>query len=138
MARPMKIFMRGKKVTMLQELLRRMGYPMHDKPGQFGTSTRDAVKAVQSQYTLRPTGIVDDGLLQLMQQGQPAPEITEKAVAKAPSPDNDHPQQSVTRLEAQTEALVRLLIRKGVFTENELHDEMVRIQPKQITEQPLI
>ena len=134
MARPMKIFMRGKRITMLQELLRRMGYPVHDKPGQFGTSTRDAVKAVQSQYDMKPTGVVDDALLQRMQHGQPAAAISEEDVLKAPDPDNEDPLQSDVRLEA----LVRLLIRKGVLTENELHDEIVRVQVKQITEPPLI
>jgi len=134
MARPMKIFMRGKRITMLQELLQRMGYPIHDKPGQFGTSTRDAVKAVQGQYGLKPTGIVDDTLLQRMQQGMPAPAIAEEAPLKAPDSDNHNPQQPDT----QTEALIRLLIRKGVFTENELLDEMARLQRRQITEPPLV
>jgi len=132
----MKVFMRGKRITMLQELLRRMGYHVHDKPGQFGTSTRDAVKAVQSQYDLKPTGVVDDALLQRMQHGQPAAAISEEDVLKAPAPDTDNedPLQGDVRLEA----LVRLLIRKGVLTENELHDEIVRVQVKQITEPPLI
>ena len=134
MARPMKIFMRGERITMLQELLQRMGYPMHDKTGQFGTFTRDAVKAVQGQFKLKPTGIVDDALLQLMQQGQPAPAITEEPVLKTPESDSDSRQPS----DRQTEALIRLLIRKGVFTEKELQHEMRRTQAKQITEPPLI
>lgn len=133
MARPLKIFMRGKKITMLQQLLQRMGYPVHDKAGQFGTSTRDAVKAVQGQFKLEPTGIVDDALLQLMQQGQTAPAITEDTVSKTPAPDNDASRQPDT----QTEALIRLLIRKGVFTEKDLQDEMARAQPGQIIEPPL-
>lgn len=133
MARPLKIFMRGKKITMLQQLLQRMGYPVHDKAGQFGTSTRDAVKAVQGQFKLEPTGIVDDALLQMIQQRQTAPAITEETVSKTLTPDNDASRQPDT----QTEALIRLLIRKGVFTEKELQDEMARGQPGQITEPPL-
>ncbi len=130
MARPLKMFMRGKRVTMLQELLGRMGYPMQDQPGMFGATTRDAVKDFQKQRQLKPTGLVDDELLQLMQQGHvasPSKKKTSPESSPAPLPVNQQ----------QLDALIRLLIRKELISESELQAEIKRPQPVKITQKPL-
>jgi len=132
MARPLKIFMRGKRITMLQELLRRMGYPMHDQAGQFGSSTRDAVKAYQRQLDFKATGMVNDELLSLMQQKPLAqtskPEISEHDLDKPLSSINQH----------QLDALIQLLINKGVITEEELQAEISRPKAIRVTQKPLV
>ena len=127
MARALKIFMRGKRVTMLQELLGRMGYTMQDRPGQFGTSTRDAVKQFQASRGLKSTGIVDDALLQSMQQGQP---VTVDA-PDAPVPDKANNEQ-------QLDILVQLLIRKGILTDAEWQEASSRPAPRQLSGPPLV
>lgn len=133
MARPLKIYMRGKRIAMLQELLRRMGHPIQDKNGQFGASTRDAVKAFQRQYDLKATGMVDDELLSLMQQGPLAQasktekssgHVTDKAIS---SIDQD-----------QLDALIQLLINKGIITEQELQAEILRPKAVSITPKTLL
>ncbi len=117
---------------MLQELLGRMGYPMHDQPGLFGASTRDAVKDVQTQRGLKPTGHADDELLQLIQPGQASPPEKEKpSVEAAPSPTQNPVNQQ------QLDALIRLLIHKGLIDETELQTEMKRVLPKRVTQPPL-
>lgn len=126
MSRPLKMFMRGKSVTMLQELLRRMGYPMQDQPGLFGVHTRDAVKDYQKKRGLKTTGVVDAELLQQMQQGS-APAVSDKKEKMAADP-----------LERKrVDALIRLLIRKGVITEDELQAEIKRPAPLSVTQPPL-
>jgi N-acetylmuramoyl-L-alanine amidase len=134
MARPLKMFMRGKSVRTLQELLKRLGYPMDDQPGIFGASTRDAVKNFQSQKDLKATGIVDDELISLMRQGHNVSDI--EAIAKpnaarksAPSP------QSVD--EQKLDALIRLLISKEIISEEELQAEMKRVPSKKAAALPL-
>lgn len=128
MSRPLKMFMRGKSVTMLQELLRRMGYPMQDQPGLFGVHTRDAVKDYQKQRGLKVTGTVDAELLQQMQQGHVAPAAgSEKTKNTAADPAE----------RKRVDALIRLLIRKGVITEEELQAEIKRPAPLSVTQPPL-
>ncbi len=121
MARPLKIFMRGKSITTLQEVLRRMGYPIHDQKGLFGTDTRDAVKSFQKQQGLKPSGVVDDELMKLMQHGQAAVVTAEESLEV---PDSTPLNQQ------QLDALIRLLLRKGVIEEAELEAEMKRVIPK--------
>jgi len=130
MARPLKMFMRGKRVTILQELLGRMGYPMQDQPGMFGTTTRDAVKSFQKQQQLKPSGLVDDELLQLMQQGHVAAPSKKKTTSKTVPASTPVNQQ-------QLDALIRLLIRKELINEDELQAEMKRPQPVKVTQSPL-
>jgi len=117
MARPLKIFMRGKRIGMLQEMLHRMGFPMDDQKGLFGVHTRDAVKAIQKQHNCQATGIADDAFFRLIQTGQGS--ATEPA---APSRT-----QSIDHL--RLEALIRLLERKGVLLDGELEAELNRPQP---------
>jgi len=122
MARPLKIFMRGKRITMLQEILLRMGYRIEDQKGLFGTFTRDAVKIIQKQHGLKVNGEVDDALFQIIQGGNapsPAQPEAEKMAAAPTSP--------ITR--AQLDALTRLLIRKGVLEEGELEAEIRKPRP---------
>jgi len=121
MARPLKIFMRGKSITTLQEVLRRMGYPIHDQKGLFGTDTRDAVKSFQKQQGLKPTGLVDDELMQLMQRGHAAVAPAEKEVVAKQEV------QSVNQ--HQLDCLIRLLIQKEVLAEGELEAEMKKVIP---------
>ena len=59
-AKKLKIFMRGKSVSALQTQLRQRGFSITDSAGVFGPSTRDAVKAFQTQMSLPVTGIVDE------------------------------------------------------------------------------
>ncbi|TLS67944.1 peptidoglycan-binding protein [Mariprofundus erugo] len=123
MSRPLKIFMRGKRVTVLQEILRRMGYQMDEQPGLFGVHTRDAVKAFQKQHNLKPTGMVDDELFKLMQFGQAGiaePQATDQA---------EHTDTNQPINQPQLDALIRLLIRKGVITDSELSAEMAKSLP---------
>lgn len=133
MARPLKIFMRGKSVRMLQELLRSMGYKVDDRDSMFGASTRDAVKSFQRQRNLKVTGQVEGELLQMMQQGSSA---NEKTVVKKSSVSDAAPIAMVSQ--KKFDALLRLLVRKGLFNEQELKDEMERVIPARITQPPLV
>ncbi len=128
MARALKIFMRGKRITMLQELLCRMGYVIQDQPGLFGTDTRDAVKAFQKQQGVKPSGIVDDALLERMQQGAPQ--------AAAAEPDTPDP-VSISRTDPRVDALIRLLVRKNLISEAELMAELQLPQPESLSDGPL-
>ena len=130
MSRPLKMFMRGKRVTMLQELLHRIGYPINDQPGLFGATTRDAVKDFQKQREIKVTGQVDDDLMQLIQGGQTAPASKEK-------PSSEKIIASTPVNQQQLDALIRLLVRKDLITEKELQSEMKRPQPVKITQPPL-
>ena len=132
MNKKLKMFMRGKGVSMLQELLQRMGYPMHDQPGLFGVATRAAVKDFQSKKGLKATGDADEALLDLMRQNFAAPATDKKAKAK--------PAQTPALMPAsqmQLDAITRLLISKGIFSEEELAKALSRPQPVRITQPPL-
>jgi len=123
--------MRGKGVSALQELLQRMGYPMQDQPGLFGTSTRDAVKDFQSRKGLKSTGLVDDELLELMRQNFSSKGDNHREESKvAPPPLSGGSQK-------QLDAITRLLIQKGILTEQELADELARPQPLRVVQPPL-
>jgi len=116
MARPLKIFMRGKNVAALQVLLQRMGYPMHDQSRQFGASTRDAVKSFQRQHGLSPTGQVDAALFAMMQGKLPsidtaADKTTDNIANNASSPPIN---------QQQWDALIHLLIQKNIISHDEL------------------
>lgn len=126
------MFMRGKGVSMLQELLQRMGYPIKDKPGLFGVSTRDAVKDFQSKKGVKATGLVDEELLDQMRQNFGGQLDTKKT--KVASTDS-----SITNPvnQKQLDAVIRLLIDKGIFSEDELKREMVSPQPLRVTQTPL-
>jgi len=132
MSRPLKMFMRGKRITMLQESLKRMGYPMEDQPGLFGAFTRDAVKAYQKQHTLKPTGIVDDDLLQMMQQGPLA------TGSKAEPADKELISSLASVNQRQLDALIQLLIHKELITEAELQQQISRPQTLRVTQLPLV
>lgn len=133
MNKKLKMFMRGKGVSMLQELLQRMGYPMNDQPGMFGVSTRDAVKDFQSKKGLKATGTVDEALLNMIRQNFVIQADTKKASSESAKPPAPMPTQ-----QKQLEAITRLLIKKGIFSEDELRDEMSRPQPVRITQPPLV
>jgi len=130
MARVLKIFMRGKSVRMLQEFLRSMGYKVNDRDSMFGASTRDAVKSFQRQRGLKVTGQVDNELLQLMQQAKAGSSVCGKEAEE---------KSSVAMVsQKKFNALVRLMVRKGLFDEQELYDEMERVIPVSITQPPLV
>jgi len=118
--------MRGKSIVLLQEVLRRIGYSIHDQKGLFGTDTRDAVKSFQKQQGLKPTGQVDEALMQLMQHGHSVviPEEVDS------SPDEITTEGSITQ--KQWDALVGLLIKKGVIEEGELKAEMNKVIPQSL------
>ncbi|MDX8387572.1 MAG: peptidoglycan-binding domain-containing protein [Ghiorsea sp.] len=124
MARPLKVFMRGKSVTILQEALRIRGYTIADQRALFGMDTREAVKSFQKQQGLKATGLVDDELLKLIQQGQAPTAKVEKVVKKV--------EVSGVNQE-QLDALVNLLVRKGVIEEGELESEIKRVIPKSLS-----
>lgn len=130
MSRPLKMFMRGKRVTMLQEILHRIGYPINDQPGLFGATTRDAVKDFQKQKEMKVTGQIDDDLMQFIQGGQTAPASKEK-------PSSEKIVVSTPVNQQQLDALIRLLVRKDLITEKELQTEMKRPQPVRVTQPPL-
>ncbi len=130
MARALKIYMRGKSVRTLQNILKQMGYPMEDQPAIFGTSTRDGVKDFQKRKGLKPTGMVDDELFRLMQesvgfQAEPAVKAEKPVGLAAPAETG------------RLDALVSLLISKGVITEEELNAAM-RPVPAKASQTPLI
>jgi len=123
MARTLKIFMRGKSVSLLQEVLRRMGYDIHDQKGLFGVHTRDAVKSYQKQQGLKPTGQVDDALMTMLQGGAPAQASEDKPTAQTKAlPSN----------QAELDALVRLLIKKEVFSQEEWDAEVTKKVPSSL------
>jgi len=135
MARPLKMFMRGKSVSALQELLRGMGYSVEDRPSMFGSSTRDAVKGFQRQRGLKATGQVDDELLQMMQQGKGVSSAHSKATVNKTATSDVAP---IAVNQQQLDALIRLLVRKDVLTEQELKDEMKRAQPVSVMQPALL
>jgi len=135
MARPLKMFMRGKSVSMLQELLRSMGYKVDDRLSMFGASTRDAVKAFQRQRALKVTGQVDDVLLQMMQQGKDVSSVRAKIVEKKQPISACEPAMVS---QEKFDALMRVMVRKGLLDEQELNDEMKRGSPVSITQPPLV
>jgi len=113
MARALKMFMRGKSVRTLQNILKQMGYPMEDQPAIFGASTRDGVKDFQKRKGMKITGMVDDELMLLFQQS-----IGFQADNK---PKQENPVQPSAPVDPdRLEALISLLISKGVITEAEL------------------
>ncbi|NWF35573.1 peptidoglycan-binding protein [Mariprofundus sp. KV] len=126
------MFMRGKGVSMLQELLQRMGYPMQDQPGLFGVATRAAVKDFQAKKGLKSTGIVDEALLDLMRQNFTTPTERKKSKAKSAQTPAPHP-----ATQQQLDTITRLLIKKGIFSEEELAKELSRPHPVRITQPPL-
>jgi len=125
--------MRGEGVGMLQELLQGMGYPIHDKPALFGTSTRDAVKDFQSKKGLKTTGIVDELLMDQMRKGfggqlkTKQTKVRKSSAAAVASPVNQQ----------QLDAITRLLIKKGIFSEDELAAEISRPQAARVSQPPL-
>lgn len=119
MARDLKMFMRGKSVRTLQNILKQMGYPMEDQPAIFGASTRDGVKDFQKRKGLKITGMVDDELMLLLQQS-----VGFQADNR---PKRENPAQPSANVDpGRLEALISLLIRKGVISEEELAEA---IQP---------
>ena len=123
MARPLKMFMRGKSITQLQEVLRRMGYDIKDQKALFGVDTRDAVKSFQKQQGLKPSGHVDEALMKQMQGGAaPAGHEPEDKVKVKALPTN----------QAELDALVRLLIQQKVFTQDEWDKEKKKVVPSSL------
>ena len=134
MARPLKMYMRGKSVRMLQETLKRLGYPMEDQPSIFGVSTRDAVKNFQAQKKLKPTGIVDDELLNLMRTGH---NVADMDAAQPPKKREPITVTTTPVDQDRLEALVRLMIAKGMINEAELAEEMTKSPPKKASQLPM-
>ena len=128
MARALKIYMRGKSVRTLQNILKQMGYPMEDQPAIFGVSTRDGVKDFQKRKGLKPTGMVDDELFKQMQESVG---FQAEKTAKSESPVG----LTAPNDKSQLDALVSLLIRKGIITEEELQTEIKQTEPKQTSAQ---
>lgn len=116
MKRDLKMFMRGKSVTMLQNMLKQMGYPMNDVQGVFGACTRDGVKDFQKRKGVKATGVVDGELFTLIQQSVGF-QAGEKRSRK------EEPTASVPSAEmARLDALIGLLIDKGVISEEEVSE----------------
>ena len=122
MARVLKIFMRGQSVGLLQETLRRMGYEITDQKNLFGTTTRDAVKSYQKQHGLKPTGLVDEALMKQVQGGVPVPAEEQVDVKTSVLPSH----------QAEFDALVRLLIKKEVFSQAEWDAEKKKAVPSSL------
>jgi len=124
--RNLKIYMRGKSVTQLQNMLKQMGFPMEDQPAIFGASTRDGVKSFQKRKGLKTTGVVDDELFTLMQQsvGFQAEAGEKRKVNKSGSSIDQQ----------RLDALIDLLVSKGVISEDELAAALQ--PPEQTPEQP--
>ena len=130
MARVLKIYMRGKSVRTLQNMLKQMGYPMEDQPAIFGVSTRDGVKDFQKRKNLKPTGMVDDELFKQIQQSVGFQ--TEK-IAKSENPAQPARSNETNRLDS----LISLLIRKGVISEEELAEAMDVAPAESVADVPL-
>ena len=121
--KPLKIFMRGKSVAALQTQLRHRGFAIDDPASVFGPSTRDAVKAMQNQFALKPTGMVDSAMWEMLGGIQPSAAITQPSVPTTPSPASE---PAVKKLDA----LVRLLISKGMIEQSELDSLIKEIEKK--------
>jgi len=128
------MFMRGKRVTMLQEILQRMGYPMHDQTGLFGASTRDGIKDFQKRQALKASGIVDDDLFKLLQQG---PLSTSSASKDTTPADTSNPSPLACN-QQQLDALTAVLIDKGIISQSELDQQISRPKPLRVTQSPLV
>jgi len=134
MSRPLKMFMRGKRVTMLQEILQRMGYPMHDQTGLFGASTRDGIKDFQKRQALKASGIVDDDLFKLLQQGP----LSTASTSKDTTPTDATNPSPIACNQQQLDALTAVLIDKGIISQSELDQQISRPQPLRVTQSPLV
>ncbi len=128
MSRPLKIYMRGKSVTQLQNMLKQMGYPMNDVQGVFGASTRDGVRDFQKRKGLKTTGVVDNDLFTLMQQnvGFQAEEKKVLAPSQTSQTDSD-----------RLDTLIRLLVNKGLISEEEVEAAMQNSEPAKVSGKPL-
>ncbi len=58
--RKLSIRMKGEDVKLLQENLKRLGFPITDKHGFFGKSTKQAVIEFQKKHGVEMTGVVDE------------------------------------------------------------------------------
>jgi len=113
--------MRGKSVTQLQEILRSMGFEISDPKALFGVDTRSAVKAYQKQHGLKITGEVNGELILRIQGGvMPLPEKIAPIV------------QAVSSNQEPLDAVVRLLIKKQVFTQEEWELEHNKNKPSRL------
>nr|WP_139796175.1 L,D-transpeptidase family protein [Sporomusa malonica] len=65
--RELKHKMSGQDVVLLQRKLKDMGFLSDRADGIFGKATEDAVKKYQEANNLQPTGVVDNGLVNLLQ-----------------------------------------------------------------------
>jgi len=128
------MFMRGKRVTMLQEILQRMGYPMHDQTGLFGASTRDGIKDFQKRQALKASGIVDDALFKLLQQGP----LSTSSASKDTTPADTTNPSPIACNQQQLDALTAVLIDKGIITQSELDQQISRPKPLRVTQSPLV
>ena len=122
--------MRGRTVGMLQEILMRHGYTIQDQTRVFGADTREAVKSFQKQHNLEPTGIVDDEMMQLLQLGQP--KANEKSSKSDNSPSGTGKKEKQHVSPQKLDALVRLLVKKGILEEGELEAEMKKSVPNSL------
>lgn len=113
MSRPLKMFMRGKSVTMLQNMLKQMGYPVSDQQGVFGATTRDAVKDFQKRKGVKASGIVDGELFELIQQS------VGFQAEKNPARKEQVTASSSPAESARIDALIRLLVDKEIISEEE-------------------
>jgi len=128
------MFMRGKRVTMLQEILQRMGYPMHDQTGLFGASTRDGIKDFQKRQALKASGIVDDDLFKLLQQGP----LSTSSASKGTTPADTTDPSPIACNQQQLDALTAVLIDKGIISQSELDQQISRPKPLRVTQSPLV
>ncbi|OIO66388.1 MAG: hypothetical protein AUJ56_12635 [Zetaproteobacteria bacterium CG1_02_49_23] len=104
--------MRGKSVATLQAQLRHRGFVINDPASVFGPTTRDAVKALQKQLSLKATGTVDSALWKAL-----AGNLTSSAEPDSPElTSTTSPDPSADKLEA----LIQLLISKGIIEPQEL------------------
>lgn len=65
--RELKHKMSGQDVVLLQRKLKDMGFLSDRADGIFGKATEEAVKKYQEANNLQPTGVVDNGLVNLLQ-----------------------------------------------------------------------
>ncbi|WP_227819514.1 peptidoglycan-binding domain-containing protein [Mariprofundus micogutta] len=114
----LKIFMRGKSVSTLQTQLTQRGFSITDIKGVFGPSTRDAVKSLQTQFSLQPTGIVDDAFRQAVGQQQADVSTQTESIKRSSHSDSDK----------KLDNLIQLLLRKGIIEQREL-DSLLNNNP---------
>jgi hypothetical protein len=122
----LKINIRGKKVSELQDLLRQRGFKIDDPEELFGEDTRDAVRDIQRKNKLSVTGVVNAQTMAAINKTPPATDNPMPPGAKAMQTTSTTPtgyQVSGNILHPNGRAVSSVVVKafdKGICEENPL------------------